>query len=168
MTKIFFFVLLLATTVNGQLTRTTAGNIRQDKANKTNVRVELENVEKIQLPPILTLEGLIARLEKQLAGIDRPLLIERRWELVEQFYRYKDGRRELVFLDSVRTNLKQVYLLNRKLAEKGEISDQAALASHNTYLRAELEYLSAERTIRDAILAIVRLANLELTLDTEN
>jgi len=130
--------------------------------------VDLDAVESLRLPPALTLERLVERLEEQLAGIDRPLMIERRWMLIENFYRYRDGRRELIFLDSVKTNLKQVYLLNRKLANKGEVNDVQVLGAHNTYLRSELEYLATERTIRDAILTIVRLANLELDIDPKD
>lgn len=129
--------------------------------------IDLAAVDSLRLPAEMTLGGLIRRLEEQLAGIDRPLLIERRVSLMENYYRYRDGRRELVLLDSVRINLKRIYLLNQQLSGRGEISDVQVLSAHNSYLRSELEYLATERAIRDAILAVVRLANLDLNINPE-
>ncbi len=137
-------------------------------AHSQQIAVRLADADSLRLPAEMSLERLVGRLEEQLAGIDRPLLIERRWMLVESFYRYEDGRRELTLLDSVRVNLRRIYLLNRQLAGKGEISDTQVLTSHNSYLRAELEYLATERTIRDAILTIVRLANLDLSMNPKD
>ena len=127
--------------------------------------ITITQVDSLKLP--FTLEQLTERLEEQFKDVDRPLLIQRKWETIIAFYQFQKNRMELSLLEKVRDNIKAVHQLNYKRQLNAEITDLEYFSSKNRLLQQEVEVLNTREQARTNLLRICQLANLEIISDEQ-
>lgn len=96
-----------------------------------------------------------------------PDLVKRKWDIVKNYYALKSAKKELSLLSIETQNLKAIWNLNQKLADKGDITDLQLLASQNTYLNRQIALIAKETECRNYLLEIVRLAFLKIEIEDE-
>ena len=94
-------------------------------------------------------------------------LIKRRWQLIKSYYGFQASKKELELLLLQVSNLKSIYNLNLQLANKGDITDNELLNSHNTYLSKKIAVIVKKNECRNLILEIIRLCNLKILMNNE-
>lgn len=93
---------------------------------------------------------------------NEPDIIKRIFEVTLNYYNLEASRKMLALLSIEVSNLKAVWELNNKLANKGDITDLQLLASHNAYLEKRIALLSEEKAGRSYLLEIVRLSLIKI------
>ena len=105
-------------------------------------------------------------LKKKLP-LDEPLLLQRTFGVVKNYYALEAAKQELNLLSKEVAVLKSIHDLNLKLANKGEISDVQFLNSKLAYLNKEKEIISKRNECRSIILEIVRLCSIHIIVNKE-
>ena len=122
--------------------------------------ISQSQVDSLKFP--FSLEQLTYQLSDQLAEIDRPLFIKRRWEIILHYYGMVAAQKELILLRKSGANIRAIHNLNLAQQKKADVSDTDVLNSHNRLLSQELSILRKQEDIRTHILSILRLTNVEI------
>jgi len=125
-------------------------------------KASADQVERLELP--FTLAQLTGRVE-ELFAVDRPLMLERRWRVIADYYGFKAAKCELVLLRQRRDNLRALWQLAAEQADAALVEDAQVLQANNALLDAELTLLRTETACRERLLDILECCLVEVTTD---
>lgn len=113
-----------------------------------------------------TLAQLISHLEDTFT-FDRPLLLERKWQVIRAYYSFKATQKEIELLREIRNNLKAIFSFNLKRKQQADIEDIEFLKSRNELIARELSLLKAKEECRLNLLTMLQLCNVEIVSEEE-
>ena len=94
-----------------------------------------------------------------------PDVVKRKLDVVRSFFALRAGKEELGLQLQELNNLRAIWELNIKLAEKGEITDLQLLDSENSLLSKRAALIGKEKECRNYLLEIARLALLRIDIE---
>ncbi len=127
--------------------------------------VSQADLDSLRLPPGTTLTRLLGLLEQHLAGLDRPLFLQRRWQVISDFYDYETAKKEMVLLKLRQGNLYALWQLTQQQAAAAQVEDRQVLLAHNAFIDSELELLRKTAACRTCLLHFLDLCNVEILTD---
>lgn len=123
------------------------------------------DLDSLRLPSGTTLTRLLGLLEQHLGKLDRPLFLQRRWQVLSDFYDYQTAKQEITLLKLRQHNLDALWQLTRQQAAAAQVEDRQVLLAHNAFIDSELELLRKTAACRAFFLHVLDLCNVEIMGD---
>lgn len=118
-------------------------------------------IDSLQMP--YSLSQLTENFRNTLTENDRDV-VKKILDIVKDYYALSTSKKELKILSIEASNLKAIWKLNKKLADKGEISDLQLLASQNAYLSKQAALIAKESECRNYLFEIIHLGFLKIEI----
>lgn len=127
--------------------------------------ISVSKVDSLVIP--FTLPQFLSYLEEKIADVDRPVFLERKWEVTREYYQFIAAKREIRFLIESRDIIQAIHNLNVKRQQHADIDDIVVLKSKNELIQKEIDLLRGIESCRLSLLAILQICNVEIISDEQ-